>query len=309
MRYRCGRVRIPVQFLDTVSFVCVKTADGQYRYGGTGFFVAIDDEINPSVYSWMYLVTARHCVARAEQHGGLFARLNTLQGASHFLKLDSHWSFPTNDASDLAIIPVGIRDPTRVKPRAITADLFATDQVIAKRDIGIGDDLVIVGLFTERVGQQRNRPIVRSAMLSALADEPMIDSATGLEYSAYIAEARSIGGLSGSPVFVALGPNRVTYETDERQMPRGTARLATAPAFYLLGIVRHHWDYAVSGSNVGFGLGELQAVNMGLAAVTPVADLVGLLHREDLVKWRRAASIERERRLTRKASDPDERTS
>jgi hypothetical protein len=72
---------------------------------------------------------------------------------------------------------------------------------------------------------------------------------------AYLIEARSIGGLSGSPVFVNLG---VVRETPDRP-PFTLGRVAV----YLLGLVHGHWD-------VESGLIGEANVNMGIAIVTPI---------------------------------------
>jgi hypothetical protein len=59
-----------------------------------------------------------------------------------------------------------------------------------------------IGLFTRRIGSQRNIPIVRIGNVAALPEE-LIRTRSGL-MKAYLVEMRSIAGLSGSPVFVDL---------------------------------------------------------------------------------------------------------
>ena len=82
--------------------------------------------------------------------------------------------------------------------------MFADDVQIRSLNVGIGDELITVGLFTQRHGAQKKIPIVRSGIIAAMPDEPFEDQNTGKPYHAYLVEARSIGGLSGSPVFVSL---------------------------------------------------------------------------------------------------------
>jgi len=93
-----------------------------------------------------------------------------------------------------------------------------TREYVKRHDIGPGADLVVVGLFTMHHGTRRNLPIVRRGTLASLPHEPLRDEAAR-PFDAYIAEVISIGGLSGSPVFVGI--------------PGGPA--------YLLGIIRAHW--------------------------------------------------------------------
>ena len=67
----------------------------------------------------------------------------------------------------------------------------------------MGDEVFVVGLFRHRHGTQRNIPIVRVGNLAALTEEKVATNDFGL-VDAYLIEARSIGGLSGSPVFLNL---------------------------------------------------------------------------------------------------------
>ena len=95
--------------------------------------------------------------------------------------------------------------------------------------------------------------------------EPLEDGRTGLSYTAYIVEIRSIGGLSGSPVFVVLGVGRFG----------STALLSGGPAFQLLGLetmtiaTRCH-------SRPPIRLPR----SLGLAVVTPISSLIEMLDSE-----------------------------
>ncbi len=135
---------------------------------------------------------------------------------------------------------------------------------------------MIAGLFTEHYGNQQNLPIVRSGIIAAMPTEPLEDTTTGLEYYAYLAEVRSIGGLSGSPVFVFLGPAR-TYQK----------KVTLSRKVYLLGLVRGHWDIKHHRQPLDFGMDELQEVNMGIATITPFQDALEIINSEELVKARR----------------------
>lgn len=79
---------------------------------------------------------------------------------------------------------------------------LADEADIEAHAIGIGDEVLMVGLFTKRYGYRKNIPIVRGGIISAMPEEPIEDQETGNLYDAYLIEIRSIGGLSGSPVIV-----------------------------------------------------------------------------------------------------------
>jgi hypothetical protein len=53
-------------------------------------------------------------------------------------------------------------------------------------------------------GRQRNIPIVRIGNVASMPHEPVATKNRGA-IEAYLVEARSVGGLSGSPVLVQLG--------------------------------------------------------------------------------------------------------
>ena len=83
--------------------------------------------------------------------------------------------------------------------------MVATDKVINDNAIGVGDEVFLTGLFANHIGQQRNLPIIRVGNIALMPEEPVQHPSLG-PIDAYLIEARSIGGLSGSPVFVHLAP-------------------------------------------------------------------------------------------------------
>ena len=87
-------------------------------------------------------------------------------------------------------------------------EALATPDLIKEKSIGLGEELLVVGLFASHHGRKMNIPIVRSGMIAAMPWEPIWDAKTGQNFEAFLAEVRSIGGLSGSPVWVAVDPGR-----------------------------------------------------------------------------------------------------
>ena len=76
---------------------------------------------------------------------------------------------------------------------------------------------------------------------------------SGLDYYAYLAELRSIGGLSGSPIYVM----RDTIEI-------GGLMGLWYYRSYLLGLIRGHWDYRTGTALIDSCGDELRTVNMGI---------------------------------------------
>jgi len=281
-RYYLGRpidfdMRVPDEIRDCVVFLCVQVGQEgaqRFRYGGTAFFVSTPSETRPDA-AYVYLVTARHNIEKSKQHGALYLRVNTKNQKAEFLQIEDKWLYPDNAAVDIAILAIAAL-PDRFQYRYLGSEMFATDEVLKGHNIGIGDDLLIAGLFTQRHGTQRNLPIVRTGIIAATPDEPLQDKDSGLDYDAYLAEVRSIGGLSGSPVFVFLEPGRVHSRT-----------ISNFRKSYLLGVIRGHWDYKHRETLVNFGDDELQYVNMGIAIITPIREVLAVLNGEALTKLRR----------------------
>jgi len=271
-----AKMRIPDEILQAVCFLCIKDtrqSPSVVRYGGTGFFVSIPSETNPDA-QYSYLITARHCVERAKPFGGLYLRVNALDGDAKLVEVQANWWYPEDAAADVAVLPWA-PDSTVFEYKNLPLSMFVTDERIDKHGIGVGDDLVVTGLFTQHSGRQRNQPIVRTGIIAAMPNEPFEDENTGLSYNAYLAEVRSIGGLSGSPVFVVLGPGR-THK----------GKINMSFRFLLLGLIRGHWDYKRAKTSIDFSKDELEQVNMGIGLVTPIHEALKIIHGADLLKMR-----------------------
>jgi len=271
-------MRIPDDLKECVVFLCVKSGN-RFSYRGTAFFVIVPSETDSSTF-YIYLVTAKHCVERAKQHGSLFVRLNTKAGGFEVIEITEAWYFSENEGVDLAVLEAGFSYHD-FQYKVIPSDWFVTDTIAEDYGIGIGDDLYLCGLFTSRHGSKRNIPIVRGGIIASMPEELLIDFDTGYEFNAYLAEVRSIGGLSGSPVFVFLNRGPVN------------GPLRFEQKFFLLGVVRGHWDTKRGDAALDFAGDDLSAVNKGIATITPSQELSSILYSDALVKLRRANDLER----------------
>lgn len=264
-------MRVDQEVLQCVVFVCrskilptenVRIASS---FIGTAFLVGIS--ANQRKGSFMYLVTAKH-VADSLGNEPFFVRLNTKKGACAYVAVQGiPWYYhPKDESCDVAVMPFGI--PQDVFDfKMLPLDMFLSDQVIQEKKIGIGDEVFITGLFAHATGSQINQPIVRMGNIALMPIEPIPTNLGNIE--AYLIEARSIGGLSGSPAFVretvALGLGR----------------------FYLLGLMHGHWDIPADKKNDFFVNKEiLGTVNMGIAIVVPAKKILETLNNPDLIQQR-----------------------
>ena len=273
-------MRIPDELIKSVCFISVKLPDGDGKFLmttlGTGFFV----ELTEGDYSCRYLITAKHVLDDAKRINvdTVFLRVNVKNGRYKYLdvKLNDLWFKWGNDAIDFVALSLKI-DWKDLDQKCLPLESFATNEVISREWVGLGDDVFVVGLFRFRKGKERNLRILRTGIISAMPDEPIPYKNKGV-FDAYLVELRSIGGLSGSPVFLYL---------DKKNRPVPT----TENAIYLLGIIRGHWnlksetDEVENDVSLGFSKGE--NLNVGIAMVTPAQEVFELLMTPEHVDMRK----------------------
>lgn len=272
-------MQVPDEVRKCVVFACYRNREGITQLAGTVFFVVVGaSEIN---YSFGYAVTAKHVIVGIQQNSvdnKVLLRVNMKQGMSQFCETDaSNWVFhPEDPCVDVAVMPLWLpRDQIDYLPLPI--EMAATDHVIKDQEIGIGDEVFLTGLFVNHVGQQRNLPIVRTGNIALMPEEPVQTKELG-PIDAFLVEARSIGGLSGSPVFVYIGASRIVG---------GSVKLGAASRFYWLGLMHGHFDTEVSERDaLSEDIFNKEKVNMGIAIVIPVSKILEVINQEAFVKGR-----------------------
>jgi hypothetical protein len=117
-----------------------------------------------------------------------------------------------------------------------------------------------------------------------MRDEPVKTEAGSV--SAYLIEARSIGGHSGSPVFVNMLAPRAHQTTSSHSLPLP----GELKDYYLLGLIRGYLLAKDSGeyATVDHPKEDLW-VNSGIATVIPAQDIWDTLSQPELEKERMEA--------------------
>ncbi len=219
-------VRVPGKILSCVVFIGLDE-NGPFSPLGTGFLAV--KETGGRLFQ--QVVTARH-VVEGVKASRICIRINLRDGRVERTYVEpGEWRFHPDETVDLAICPTHIPPETYEILHMNVDQELATKDVIAEEYIGIGDDVFIAGMFTRHIGEVSNRPIVRTGTIAAMPTEKIY---TGRGYIfAYLVEARSIAGLSGSPVFVQMAPFRV--------MDDGGVRRSAKRTHYFLGIMQGHF--------------------------------------------------------------------
>lgn len=239
------------------------------KIGGTAFFVHYKSKY--------YLVTAKHNLLRAQQAGAakLLLRFNTKDGGLGTCETDfAAWKHHDDQFTDVAVMRVIDEiEKYSMDVLAYPAANFADSNVIADTPITVGDEIFCPGLFSVHAGDVRNVPIVRSGNIAAMAEEPVkitwFDNSKVL-IDAYLIEARSIGGLSGSPVFVHHPWRKRVREEDGKIV----IKLVAKPTEHcLLGLVHGHYDESLYRAKED----DSQYINLGIAIVVPFEKVLEVL--------------------------------
>lgn len=261
-----------------VAFVALQMADETFRLVGTVFFIVRDKQ----KHNYSYAVTAKHVIEGVKNKGleKVFLKLNLTDGQSGLFATNiSDWIYHNDKNVDIAIHPIGLQ--SNFDHLLYPESAFATSEFINKNEIDVGDEVIITGLFKHHHGTTRNLPIVRIGNISAMVGERIQTKETLMD--GYLIEARSIGGLSGSPVFINLGIVRKLG---------GQIKHCQGDDFHnLLGLIYGHYD-----SNVGqidqanTDSNENERVNTGIAIVTPVTKIIDMFNQDNVKEHEKKVS-------------------
>ena len=81
--------------------------------------------------------------------------------------------------------------------------MFLTREWMGDARLGLGDDVFMVGRLIDDEGRQLNSPTVRFGQIAMMPGEPL-SVAAGRQQECFLVDVQSLGGLTGSPVFVTV---------------------------------------------------------------------------------------------------------
>lgn len=190
--------RIAQTLLDTSIYLYPdqSAAEAGERIGGSGFVVGMPlDGIGEGAHT-LWAVTNRHVV----EGGHWTIRLNKREGGITCIDtIEDEWFFHP-DGDDLAVRPLAV-------PHIAHVNFVPWAMMLAKEashilDIGPGDEVFVIGRFVAMDGTQKNTPTVRFGQISQMPTEKIRYEKYRQE--AWLIEAKSLNGYSGSPVFCHL---------------------------------------------------------------------------------------------------------
>jgi hypothetical protein len=283
-------VNISDKALKSVAFIGIRK-DGKFLPRATCFFVNyIEDQ-----RSFDHIVTAEHVVSSLITAGhDIWLRVNLVNGTTHEFSLnhDEFYFHPDNERepTDVAVCPLRTLYIEEGEAKAFDVaslrllgeNSFYPTAQFAAQYMGRGGEIAIIGLFRSHYGTNKNIPIVRVGNISALPEEPVWTKYAGY-IKAYLVEARSISGLSGSPVF-AFPDNALELSKaltgDRHRRVYGIA---------LLGLMHGHFDVPHLNEDVVSDEDEPpRGVHTGIGVVIPVEKILETIRHPELVAMRKS---------------------
>ncbi len=239
---RVGLPRVPERFENAVVFLFGRHPardDLIVGPGGTGVIVETPSATLQGQYH-KYIVSNRHVIEETP-----WVRLNTCDGSTRMLEFISE-NWVSDGKEDLAIVDVtGHLSLDTDHYSWIEHREFVNSTRIIGNHIGIGDQVFMLGLYSDHDGSNRNLPVARFGNIAAMPDA-LVPVITGpndpYKRPAFLNDMRSRQGFSGSPVWVWRGQevDLSEYDAGGRKFNRlgGSIFNRTPPFLCFAGIHR-----------------------------------------------------------------------
>jgi hypothetical protein len=268
--------------------------ESQCHQSGTGFFIGIPTpEVKPDL-NIALLATSKHLLQHPRLDGpqnsneyfdNLTGTMNTIlpaDGGSYIAPFPIQVKVrgflecmvDTQDPeADVAICPIAFSDKV-FDFTTVGEGMFVTQSTIQTVKLNETDEVLFAGLFTPYAGVGKNYPIVRHGKVALMPHEkiPWNNAAGGHSLQdLFLAEITSLGGNSGSPVFVRLNGLRDTGD------------LSIASRYLLLEVMQGYFN---SERPIALDTGQSTDTahvegnlldNSGVAAIAPAEKIIEIL--------------------------------
>lgn len=269
--------------------------DGVFHPRATCFFVSYLEE----QHRFDHLVTAEHVIGAPLSAGhDIWLRVNLTNGdiAEVPIEHDAFRYHPNEmERTDVAVAPIVTELNHRETGDKVRMDIltlplngkdsFAPTQEFIEHSMGPGGQIAIVGLFRSHYGKKRNIPIVRVGNIAAAPEEPVRTNWAGY-IKAYLVEARSIAGLSGSPVFAMIDSTALLNVMLQVMGRRGEEKIEISQPAALIGLMHGHFDVPNLNEDVVSDNGR-SSVNTGIGVVVPFEKIIETVEHPDLTARRK----------------------
>ncbi len=207
--------RIPDKPLQGVAFLYPTEDDAlkNARLGGTGFIVSkkferVSTKLGYPAYC-PYMVSCRHVVWTG---GSSVMRWNRRDGGTRILGSEpTDWTEHPDGDDLVALNLFNYVDMVRDHLSSVPTHDFITSERALALELGVGDEVVMIGRFLNHQGRGVIKPAVRFGSISMMP-EPVWNKAINADQLSYAVEMRSRTGFSGAPVSVYRTPATILSE-------------------------------------------------------------------------------------------------
>lgn len=278
--------------------------DGE-RFGASGFIVTAPLCEDRDDWLAAYVVTNKHVIKNPHNpHSRTpVIRMNRKDGTPECISTTEEQWICHERGDDVAVFQLNL-PWEHFKIAALGVSDFATPQIIADEDIGIGDDTAMVGRFINHEGKQKNAPSVRFGNIAMMNSEAIHNDELGIDQESFLVETRSLPGYSGSAVLLyspcAMNDMSERRFGKQKTKPQiGTVSTETSFAIkqmtarkgpYLLGIDWchiHRPSYVLNRDGKKIDERWYVEENTGMAGVIPAWKITEILNCEELAVARR----------------------
>lgn len=275
-------MRIDERLLKTVVYLGLKSQQGFVPIG-TAFLLSVTTD----EYRFDHIVTARHNLDRVPAGTDAVLRVNRKDGGSPVYPAvkREHWHFHPQDKphTDIAVCTcrdIGI-DGGGLDVMAIGYEEVSIQPgIIEQLDIGAGSEVVTVGMFTKHLGDAQNVPVARVGNIAAMRNPAEPVPTSNGPTDAYLVEMRSIGGLSGSPVYLQSPLHRIKGNLIVQA--QGVNRQ------YLLGVMQGYYGLIEPAEIAGEDeAGSSDMMNAGIGVVVPIDKVIEIINKPELLDRRK----------------------
>ncbi len=257
---------IPNTFLHIVVYIFPNEADAEAGNGSNGGATGFLLTVSRGGKDFLFVVTNVHVLEYLEKMGAdkCVIRVNTTDGKTKNISVKlSNWG-KHSDGDDIAICSIAPETDWRYS--SITEDMLLREDYVHKdifgetegapvtevdveddgatrkwnevHKVGIGTETVMVGRFIKHGGVKMNYPVVRRGHIAMLPLEPITQAGRDGAHDAFLVETYSIGGFSGSPVFIQTSVN-----SRQKAHDRTSNGTTYKERVFLLGVDAGHFDF------------------------------------------------------------------
>jgi hypothetical protein len=277
---------IPDRISKCVAFLAIVKNDDSSQLVGTAFFLG--RQIGPKGFL-VYVVTAKHVIDKARDLGcdKIYLRMNGKSGILLSPTYIRDWICHPDASLNVDAAVLRFAPPPGADHLPFPLDGCITNEFMERAQVGMGEEVFFPGLFVHHYGTDRNVPVVRIGNIAAMP-EGLVKTGIG-EIVAYLIEARSVGGFSGSPVFL----NQSLVRSVNGQVGFATNYSQRSGHFYLMGLVHGHFKSEIAGVDLTIeDNAREEKINAGIAIVVPITQVLEIIN-QPLIRDKEAP-IERE---------------